>query len=443
MDSGYLTRQGFEWLKIALDPFHDRKIDGLAGLPDKTIGTSVVSSIALAQEVSVPSGTGTWSFRVQTHPIAYSHTQSIYGLTGTTMGVATGLQPLFPVSVEIGAGDAQFPDNGLISSGLSLPQAVLSGPFKIIGMGIEIVNTTAELYKSGLVTVAVINQSNMTPFTAKLHMSDSLFTVASVFPVRCNPRNLAEMNLIPGAGAWEAKEGLYSVVNLTSFDWSPPTINPQYPVFLPTDLQAGAFSTMANVAGPGLNNVVIPNMGAHVIPRTNPGIVPMNTTTAIFSGLTEQSSFTLRVRWIIERFPSDSQPDIISLATPTAPYDPVALEIYTRVMRRLPPGVMFKENPGMEWWGDVLNNIAKTVATGLSLTGNPIAMGAGELINFVRKTIRDEDKDQKAIQTIAASPQIKTNKSLPPYLQLLPPNSPPPKRKRKKRGAKTMPTAKR
>jgi hypothetical protein len=111
--------------------------------------------------------------------------------------------------------------------------------------------------------------------------------------------------------------------------------------------------------------------------------------------LSQETTLTLRVRWIIERFPNDNESSIVVLSTPTAHYDPVALEIYSRLMMKTPPAVMFKENPQGEWWKTMLAGIADIAQDGLLAIPHPLAQGAGQAIKLGRAILSPHDEKEK------------------------------------------------
>jgi len=67
----------------------------------------------------------------------------------------------------------------------------------------------------------------------------------------------------------------------------------------------------------------------------------------------------VNVRWLIERMPGPTETDLVVLATPSAPFDPLALELYSRCIRDMPPGVPLSENPLGEWFANVLGKVSE------------------------------------------------------------------------------------
>ncbi len=122
---------------------------------------------------------------------------------------------------------------------------------------------------------------------------------------------------------------------------------------------------------------------------------PSDSVVWFYTGLSEQTTLTIRARWMIERFPNDQEPEIIVLATPSPPLDPIALEIYSRISQMMPAAVMFKENDNTEWWKRVLGGIAE-VAGPLLLAGpHPAMKAAGAAILTGNKVLNPENAKKK------------------------------------------------
>ena len=49
-ESHLLSEAGMNWLVLASDPWHDNKVDNFKGIPDSSVGNSVVMSVT--QEIS-------------------------------------------------------------------------------------------------------------------------------------------------------------------------------------------------------------------------------------------------------------------------------------------------------------------------------------------------------------------------------------------------------
>lgn len=109
-------------------------------------------------------------------------------------------------------------------------------------------------------------------------------------------------------------------------------------------------------------------------------VAPTNTCGAILSGLNPNSSFIVSLTYYLETVPRGNDPTLVVLTQPPPPFDPCALEIYTRVCNRLPPGVMVGDNDSGEWFWNIVADVANVVGPALSLIpeyGPILSQGAG------------------------------------------------------------------
>lgn len=389
--SGQLSIEGEAWLKVASDPWHDTKIKNFVGIPNKQSGQVVTMSVV--QEVTIKKpvalAAGNWSVRVTTNPIASAVDTVVYqykGNVGVKLPEVQNALTMYPVQIDYSPDNVDFLGTGnSLSHGLEIPEQFLKGPYQVAGMGLEVINTTASLQKQGLATCAVMNQQTQQTFGMNLFYSSTAGTApvnCTTYAVKTPPANLAEMLLLPGTTQWEAQEGAYSVVQLQGLDENPPTGVPEVPLFIGSDFDAHTQVGIFTKSGAGVNMTTF-NEGAYTsrycIEKT-PGHVPMNSTIHIYSGLSDQTTLTLRARWILVRRPNDNEPEILVLTHPDAEWDPAAIQIWSHLMNQLPPAVMFKENPKGEWWKSMLAGIADIAGSGLMMMPHPLAKGAGAAI---------------------------------------------------------------
>lgn len=134
--------------------------------------------------------------------------------------------------------------------------------------------------------------------------------------------------------------------------------------------------------------------------------IPFDTSGVHFTGLSYASTLTVNVRWLIERMPGPRESDLVVLATPSASYDPLALELYTRCLGDMPPGVMLSENPLGEWfrsalskvadWAPKIGNVVGNFIPGASAFGNVIGGLAGAGQKLIPKSESDKHKQKAA-----------------------------------------------
>jgi hypothetical protein len=213
-------------------------------------------------------------------------------------------------------------------------------------------------------------------------LGPSFWGIKSMSPIRTVPMNLSEMALYPGFAQMEAKDGYYAPVIMK------PERHSNFPIpvgiaLLDDDPQGGQVDTANPIVCwssslTGFTPITVPP--STVVNSSNRSCPILNATDSnvvMFTGLSDATTLTLRVRWICERFPSDAEKEILVIATPTASFDPMALEIYSKMVALLPSGVPFTENPGGEWWARSLATLAEIVGPMVAMIPHPIAKVAG------------------------------------------------------------------
>ncbi len=402
-----LTENGREWLISAVDPFHDFDLP-ISGFPDVSTDFSYNQVVKSSFNISATSGptggvpgmtsTSNWDCKIEIFPDlafqAYTSTVIINnggGLfnavasTGNTInysGVhAFGALSGTPLSIGGGSNVATLGVDGC-------GDYMTDGNFRIIGWGIEILNTTAEIYKQGTVTVF---RKPCVPNIRNVIANSSLNTGTGTyyFPKQykflpSGPVTLSDAMNFAGSRQWNASEGAYVVARMNGTN---------QPFRVP-------YSENVVVWEPNPNGVQAYVSGSFLGAGQNSPGFPVNfdISGAYFTGLSPQTTLTVNVRYILERQPL-SDKNMIASVTPPACYDPLALEIYTRALEDMPPGCRLAENPLGEWFRKVLDGVAKwapkiggavnTVIPGAELIGKAIGQGA------VLLKPKEEKKEQK------------------------------------------------
>jgi hypothetical protein len=109
----------------------------------------------------------------------------------------------------------------------------------------------------------------------------------------------------------------------------------------------------------------------------------------IATGNNPNSKFTLKVVWYYEEFP-DIQSDVLTLATPSCQYDPLALQIYSECLNSLPVAVPSSWNEAGDWWWDVVSAIKDHAGTLGGLLGGPTGAAIGQAAGTVAGWARDK-----------------------------------------------------
>jgi len=370
--SRQLTESGLNWLIQVTDPNHDSEIR-TAGYPDMTTTRTLTQCFTLTQNVSAPvsiTGTNTFDCHVLFAPVT-PPAQGIQQFPAVACSAATN------VLVAPGSGASLVPGwnvitgiNGMdiFSTGgtnmqtagnLTMPVSVVSGEYRMVASSVEVVNTTPDLYKGG--TLTAWRSPNLKPQVSYCYTNAATTTLPTTVMVGNTPcTNQGNAQLFPSARTWAAADGVYSIVSMTDIE-NPFIVAGVTPP--PLFIQAPANSQIvANVNVPawawpnyaaGTGGVQLNNAG-----QLTCSVIPWNWQGAIFTGLNTNSTLQVTARYVFERCPSVSEPQFLVLYQPPADYDPLALEIYTRVVTELPVAVPVGDNPLGEWFNDVLEAVA-------------------------------------------------------------------------------------
>jgi hypothetical protein len=389
-----ISEPGGKWMTLALDPYHDTPVEDFHGVPDQEVGKSVCYAVTQEYQISknnspVALPPGNWSCRVASFPIITPFDVKDGLFYGDVVTQSTTAHLLNPVQVNYAVDGANFPDTAVPGlpgnpQGCSLPSIHTKGIIKIAGCGIEIVNTTAQINLQGLMSMCRMSQPDAEPYHTYVALTSpaNAWGTTSVTPIRTVPKNLSEMALYPGFAQDLAANGYYAPVFL-KVDRHLHYPTPTGGLLLTEDPAGGPVDVLTPIPcySNSLSSFLVPgNTTPFYTMRNCPIFNPSDSNVVIFSGLSEETTLTLRVRWIVERFPSDSESELLPIATSTAPFDPVALEIYSRVTSKLPAGVPFGENPAGEWWSHLLGSIAEVVGPIISMIPHPLAKAAGVAI---------------------------------------------------------------
>jgi hypothetical protein len=458
--SRQITDEGCDWLKYALDPFHDLQLDNLKGYPDVNTEPTVIVKVRQAIELSAPAGLeqgANWDCHIALSPIdwakpngklvehgsnkeGYNAMAEVYpqgngggqpagfiqhigdvGGPGNGRSVTGRLDGLVINSVPAGAadgGDMTFTpghmpataDGGYATENIVLDKyldfdSTDLGVYRLVYSGFEVVNTTAQIYKQGAVTVYEYGHSyeNAQVTVPWDHLGPvgevrNTFNSLATNQFRSPPNTIAEAKIMPGAHTWPAQDGCYCTAKFHGENPFQSATNRNY-IIQQNNPTAGSNSgygltqtdhTVGSFVSPGfLSNVngVIhghPNTndfggdpGATVSPATH--LSRMSTAGAYFTGLSPQTTLFVTWRVGLERLPAANKPTFLALAQPSATYDPNALLLYNLIANHLPPGCPQGWNDLGKWFNTIAT-VAKRVIPGafpLVSTAQMILNGLG------------------------------------------------------------------
>lgn len=411
-ESRQITLEACDWVKSSLDPFHDFTLEHLRGYPDVSTDATVIVKVDQAIEVSAPPGLGAgvnWDCHIVTSPIDWAKPNAVIS-SPFGDGYNNGVHCVPYGTAALGAAAMEAHDvvtsrvDGLIinsvpSSGANgatltytpghMPKVAGGGyevqnlvldqyfeldpedycVYRLVYSGFEVVNTTAMINLQGAVTCYEFGNEFETSQLHKKapgHNPDIQgFVNESVNLFRMPPNKLEEAKIMPSAHTWAAKDGVYCI---SKFQQSNPfqgltQRNYVLQQNVPTGEANSGFGLQGNsgsIASPGVGDYH-PSFGpnfAPAVPATH--FSRMNTAGAYFTGLSPQTTLMVTWRVGIERLPSANSPLMLSLAKPSAAFDPNALVLYNLIAAKLPPGVPQGYNDIGKWFS-MISNVAKTV----------------------------------------------------------------------------------
>lgn len=377
-----LTREGANWLRLALDPFNDVPVE-LAGYPDLDSASSFVQKIKSSVDISAPAGSaGNWDCLIFRLPCGFLTTEAMYpgdinkakvaydhGVPGTTVQ----MQAINAWSAD--AGTVMNPFDSAVWAAANGAEANAAAFMpqtrnRMVAGGFEVNNTTSELYKQGSVTVGSTSVATNNPNVANCIDSNGApwSPMAILFDSFGKaPSTVALANVIPNTKTWEARNGCYVPYRQTSLD-NPPQ-NRQV-----RGIEYGDVGITIPTANEQFNHL-------H-------SLQPFETSFAYFTGLSQQTTLRVTVVEYYEIFPHSSD-SLISSASPSGPYDSRALELYGRLIGMVPHGVPVTMNPSGEYFKLVLQRLgvllkaASPFATAYNpMLGAAVATG-GQLMSTV------------------------------------------------------------
>lgn len=432
-----MSETGKQWLIAAVDPFHDDSLK-VDGYPDMAGGASIVQCIKQTTTVQIPNAitAGNWDCLISTDNmltfggVAVNHTQSgnLFAPPGQTLqAVMGGLkivagvpgQNLSYISFPTGA-------NAAILPGLMYPNINARRRFRILSYGFEVHNTTAELNKQGAVTVFEQPQGATRFAGATMNSTATQMTSPiSGVSVQLPPTSVGAALLLAGSKTWDAAKGAYCVCTMNTLDNAPRIADFSTPV--------GSNNFDNNYPQVANENAFLPpfggNMGVFSYAQMN-YVIPFNTKGIYFTGLSQTTTLQVNFNIWVERFPSELDGDLTMLATPSAEFDPVALEAYARIVRMMPVGVPVCQNGFGDWFvGNVAflidSMIGAPVLTALNLGANALFDGP---VSPPRKKKQQPKNDTKQVGNVWAEEtrDVQINRSKP--------SNPPPQKKQGGKG---------
>jgi hypothetical protein len=385
------SEEGTLWIKETLDPFSDTPRRPV-GFPDLITGNSVIQVVKQSKTFSIgatPQDVHIVMDTVDTQADLWINTLyapgASYGnsIIGDAIGGNINFNPRGGVMIKSGAvgGLTECKDRIFLP-----PNYLTNGATRVLGKAFEVHNTTNKLNVGGAVTV----YRDTTPIPMYDKRATTCFaagsdTVSITYPTHrlsTIPESLAEVTRIPGSQQWEAEDGCYVVGTMASQTNNP--VEEAYGIY--TDRTS--LNTGTNIYASVLANNTAGKPPTVSALSANALFSPFFLCGAYFTGLPAGSELTINTIWIIERFVSAGNLDLVVLAQPSPYYDPVALEIYSKTAMRLPHGVKVGENADGDW----IKTIADVLAT-FGVPGMPIVKGVVDIWNAFPSNKREHYRE--------------------------------------------------
>jgi len=423
---GKLSPEGRAAFIAATDPFHDTGITDLCGWPDLETRPSVVRCVKKSTNVSAR---GMTAIHCYTYPVINA---SVCRACNRRNGVVDSVNPGFaycsPFVINSYAGvdvDNMTPGNYAASLSLALDPSYLQNPTRVLGFGFEIRDVTADLYKQGTITTYCVPQSQDqdNQFTFREQNIDGTKYILTPTQGRLFqpfPHNVESALLYEGSRQWEAREGCYSVIPFSAKDNVARA--PEYTTpFLRNNDDANDYVDSLNTGtlyfGPYAAGSVD---GDNII--FQPGMyTPMHSKGAILTGINDNCNYQINVVWFLETFPNRVTDPLMTLARPSATYDPVALEMIAVTMKSMPVSVPVAENGLGDFFLEIVDKIAPVVG-GLAsaffpefapiimpMAGGAAALARKAKANKASKRAKKGKEAKTSVDFRVTSPKVKIN----------------------------------
>lgn len=336
-----ITEGGRKWVDIALDPFKDI-VQKPQGYPDRNMAPSVIQTVHASVDIHSPLATGNWDVNIFLDQI-WEKT-NLYRTTSFQGAWEQSTQDTVPycrggLVVRSGAAGT---DLIFTTTQNAACQSLVTDVFdqdtssRIIGIGMEIHNTTAEIHKQGSIICYKISDDPvdvvMVPYVsggANLYNPVACKGIELVEP----PYNSSQAIDLPGSVQWDASKGAYVV-----------------PIFASENNDAqDRRKLIPLVVDDKTGNTFAPQLGAN----STQGLVywtggfneklPTTLSGCYLTGLSAETTLTVNLTYYVEQFPSFDSP-MHRVSSPSCPEDFAAIELYTKVAREMPCGVEVNDN---------------------------------------------------------------------------------------------------
>ncbi len=414
ISSAQLTPAGADWLTLRLDPYHDFNRP-IAGYPDADTYNTIVSANNYEYNITAPAGAaGNWDAHIFTMPFdtltghlgnvvngVFTQTATNYSLGLVNIAKDDAEGPLFPTAVPVASANFSMTSLDSTFSGFA------GGQSRIIGMGIEVIDTTAVLNKQGsLLAYKMPSTSGTCDYAWGNTAATQLFQIQNSRVLQRPPATAAEAILYKDTVQWEARDGCYMAVGQEGIN-NPFTIvgRPHYlitpdPEVVGTDVSITTGCTLA-AAAPNAPPLLSPQTCSSASKAAN-----LTQSGIIIKGLHNDATLKVRVRIYVERAPMRGESDLIVLATPSAAYDYKALALYSVLAHELPIAVPVGFNAKGDWWRMIVDAVTKlapvlgAILTPIFPAAGAIGTGIGQVAGVVQQITKKKPQKKPPLKQI-------------------------------------------
>lgn len=392
-----LTPDGADWLTLRMDPYHDFQRP-VAGYPDADSYDTVVSARNYEFNVSAPAGSaGNWDAHIFTLPFdsvdltsgssvnaQYTATAATYNLGLVNVAKDDAGCPLFVTADPVVSANFECTRIDTFSG-------IEAGMSRIIGMGIEIIDTTAAMYKQGALTAYSMPTSKSC--TSEMGYVNSAATgqyVASYDVIPAPPSTPAEAVLYRSTVQWEASKGAYMTVGQQGIENCFATSSRSLLLVTPDTTLSGTDVALATPIQP-LTALQAPPLITAGVSGSTCKRVNVTQNGIFLTGLANSGTFKVRTRVYLERAPQRGDSDLIPLATPSAAYDYKALALYSILKNELPICVPVDFNAKGDWWRWIVRTVGKLapiIGTVAAPFVGPEAILIGDAVGQAAQTVQ-------------------------------------------------------
>jgi hypothetical protein len=363
------TKEGSDWVRVAVDPMHDTATY-CRGYPDNNTSSSFPQTIKGSVSITMPTTTANYDVYFVSWPMLNqigAAVTPVFGGGTIATYVAPPLRVWGGVCVYIVTAGAAVDYTQNPNFQFNLPPAVVARPLRLFAGSMEVYNTTPQLNLSGTATVFQV-PTEPTSATGTLNVYWAANNTATsytpltfdAYNVPLPPTTVSAALALEGTIQWAASGGAYVPSRFNS------SVLPIYDI---SGAGALAFPMLLQGTNSLINNfgtVVLPTNGTlptPTIPFSNSETVFSNTniTGIIMSNVSGFSTFNLEVKNMIETFPTQSTDPLIYSATASPAFDPKSIELYGIIIRHLPIGVPVCENGFGDWFSSAVSAVSNFV----------------------------------------------------------------------------------